>query len=168
MRTGNDPNGDEPDVELVLQPDYMRTLWWDPQPDQRRARVPGDKLDAVTVLTHELGHALAFNGWVDPVSGVPDPKSASTYDRWVTFDRNDFFFNGPTAVRLWGRPVPLAKTRNNYHHVCDVAQGPQAKLKDALMNGITFEYGRRYPITPMDLAIVADCGIPLRAARPRR
>src|SRR4051794_27195582 len=162
MRTGKDPNGDDPDIELVFEPAYLLTLWWDPRPDQRRAPVPGNKLDAMTVVEHELGHALAFNGWIDPKTGKLDGNVASTYDRWVTFDGTDFFFNGPVAKKAWGGPVPLAKTNNNYHHVCDKPQGPQAKLKDDLMNGVTFANGRRYQIGPMDLAIVADCGVPLK------
>jgi len=163
MRTGKDPNGDEPDVELVLETKYMRTLWWDPRPDVRDAPVPDDRLDAMTVFLHELGHALAFNGWIDPRTGAADPKVASTYDRWVSHDGANFFFNGPAATKLWGGPVPLARTNNNYHHVCDKPEGRQAKLKDDLMNGVTFGHGRRYAIGPMDLAILADCGIPLKA-----
>jgi hypothetical protein len=163
MRTGKDPNGDEPDIELVLEPAYLRTIWWDPRPDERRAAVPGDKLDGVTVIEHELGHALAFNGWIDPRTGKLEAAVASTYDRWVTFDGVDFFFNGPSATKLWGGPVPLAKTNNNYHHVCEKPQGRQAKLKDDLMNGVRFEYGKRYPLGRLDVAILADCGIPLKA-----
>ena len=162
MRTGKDPNGDDSDIELVFQPAYLRTLWWDPDPAARKAPVPADKLDAMTVLLHELGHALAFNGWVDPKTGVNDKAVASTYDRWVTYDGANFFFNGPAAKKLWGGPVPLARTNNNYHHVCDRPQGPQAKLKDDLMNGVTFANGRRYQIGPMDLAILADCGVSLK------
>ena len=106
----------------------------------------------MTVLLHELGHALAFNGWVDPKTGANDKEVASTYDRWVTYDGANFFFNGPAAKKQWGGPVPLARTNNNYHHVCDKPQGPQAKLKDDLMNGVMFANGRRYHIGPMDLA----------------
>jgi len=163
MRTGKDVNGDDPDVEIVLEPGYLRTLWWDPNPSERKAPVPADKLDAMTVLLHELGHALAFNGWVDPKTGVNDKEVASTYDRWVTYDGANFFFNGPAAKKLWGGPVPLARTNNNYHHVCEKPQGRQAKLKDDLMNGVRFEYGNRYPLGQLDIAILADCGVPLKA-----
>ena len=163
MRTGKDPNGNEPDIELVFEPTYMRTIWWDPQPQHRRARVPSDKLDGMTVIEHELAHALAFNGWINPRTGKFEANVVSTYDRWVTFDGTDFFFNGPRAKRLWGGPVPLAKTNNNYHHVCDKPEGPQERLRGDLMNGVRFEYGKRYPIGPLDLAILADCGVPLKA-----
>jgi hypothetical protein len=128
--------------------------------------VPGDKLDAMSVLLHELGHALAFNGWIDPRTGRNDGSFASTYDRWVTFDGTDFFFNGPAATKAWGRPVPLAKTNNNYHHVCDKPAGRDAPLKADLMNGVVLEYGKRYAIGDLDLAILADCGIPI--AKPVR
>jgi hypothetical protein len=168
MRTGKDPNGEKPDVELILDPGYMRRLWWDPDPALRTAQIPVNKLDAVTVILHELGHALAFNGWINPQSGANDTDVASSYDRWVKYDGANFFFHGPAAVKLWGGPVPLARTHNNYHHVCDKPEGPQAKLKDDLMNGVTFGNGRRYEIGPMDLAILADCGIPLKPQKPQK
>ena len=109
LRTGKDPNGDEADIEIVLAPDYMRTIWWDPQPELRQARIPGDKLDSMSVMLHELGHAIAFNGWIDPKTGQLPGQFISSYDRHVTYDGKDFFFNGPEAVKLWGRPVPLAR-----------------------------------------------------------
>src|SRR5690242_16305784 len=40
MRTGRDPNGDEPDLEVVFEPRYFKTIWWDPHPDRRTDRVP--------------------------------------------------------------------------------------------------------------------------------
>ena len=33
------------------------------------------------------------------------------------------------------------------------------------MNGVTFGSARRYQIGPMDLAILADCGIPLKGQK---
>jgi hypothetical protein len=85
----------------------------------------------------------------------------------VKHDGTNFFFHGPAAMKLWGGPVPLARTNNNYHHVCDKPEGPQAKLKDDLMNGVTFGNGRRYAIGALDLAILADCGIPLRPQKAK-
>jgi hypothetical protein len=169
MRTGTDPNGPaEPDVEVVLAPDYLRTLWWDPHPDQRRDPVPGGKLDAQSVVLHELGHALAFNGWIDPQTGELAGQYASSYDRHVRYDtKAGFTFHGPEAVRAWGGPVPLARVNNNYHHVGDKPLGGRdADLTSDLMNGVVLEYGRRYWVGRLDLAILADCGIPLVAPDP--
>jgi hypothetical protein len=161
------------DIEIVFEPNYFRTIWWDPEPARRQRRVPGDKLDSMSVLLHELAHALAFNGWIDPKTGKlpPGQQFISTYDRHVTFDGKDFFFSGPQAVKLWGRPVLLAHTVTNYHHLGDQAWGRDSELKADLMNGVVLEYGHRYWIGRLDLAIVADCGIDMKpdanAAAPR-
>jgi hypothetical protein len=164
MRTGVDPNGPgHGDIEVNFEPRYFKTIWWDPHPERRSDRVPPDKLDSMSVLLHELGHALAFNGWIDPKTGrLPGDGFVSTYDRHVKFDGRDFFFVGPHATRLWGGPVPLARTRTNYHHVCETPTGRDALLKPDLMNGIVMEYGRRYDITLLDLAILRDCEVPLK------
>jgi hypothetical protein len=172
MRTGKDPNGaDKPDIEVIFEPDYFKTIWWDPRPDLRTDPVPQNKLDSMSVLLHELGHALAFNGWIDPKTGQLPGNFISTYDRHVHFDGTNFSFTGPRAAKLWGGPVPLAKTRNNYHHVCETPTGREALLKPDLMNGIVMQYGQRYDITLLDLAILDDCSIPLKplkdAAAPK-
>jgi hypothetical protein len=162
LRTGRDPNGDRPDIEITFEPDYFKTIWWDPRPDLRTDRVPADKLDSMSVLLHELGHAIAFNGWIDPATGALPGNFVSTYDRHVRFDGRNFFFTGPRAVKLWGGPVPLARSRTNYHHVCETPTGREALLKADLMNGIVMQYGRRYHITRLDAAILHDCAIPLK------
>jgi hypothetical protein len=165
MRAGALPregDDEQPDVEIVLEPHYFRTIWWDPEPELRKRRVPGDKLDSMSVVLHELGHALAFNGWMNPETGKLPGDFISTYDRHVRFDGRDFHFTGPEAVKLWGGPVLLAHTKTNYHHLGDstATAGREAGLKADLMNGLVFEYGRRYWMGRLDLAILADCGIP--------
>jgi hypothetical protein len=156
LRTGHDPNGNEADVAIVLHPDYMATLWFDPQPGQRTAPVPADRLDAMSVFLHELGHALVFNGWLDPATGDPEGRALSTYARHVIDDGRNLYFVGIQAMRVHGGPVRLGRTHNNYHHVGDLPEGPDAGLADDLMNGIVFEHGRRYAISDLDLAILAD------------
>ena len=169
LRTGLDPNADEPDVEIVFHPKYVRTIWWDPQPEKREAPVPSNKLDSMSVLLHEMGHALAFNGWMDPRTGQLPGEFISSYDRNVNFDGKEFTFVGPETVKLWGRPVALARNVTNYHHVGDRPLDERdAELKADLMNGIMFEHGKRYSITLLDLAILYDCGIPLKPAKDTR
>jgi len=162
LRTGQDPNGAAPDVEMAFDPDYFRTLWWDPNPKSRHAIVPREKLDAMSVILHELGHAIGFNGHIDMQTGKSKDGVLSPYDRWVSFDGTDFFFTGPSAVKLYHKPIPLAKTANNYHHVGEKGPRLDHKLKDDLMNGIVMEYGKRYYISDLDLAILSDCGLPLK------
>jgi len=162
LRTGNDPNGNEPDIEMYFDPAYFRTLWFDPDPTTRKAPMPErtqQKLDAFSVILHELGHAIGFNGFRDQKTGVLRGEFLSVYDRWVTFDGKNFFFNGPNAKKLYGRPVPLAHTNNNYHHVAEKGDTSDPKLGDDLMNGITLDWSRRYYISPLDIAILSDCGL---------
>jgi hypothetical protein len=168
LRTGEDPNGAQPDVEMAFDPDYFRTLWFDPDPKSRHAFVPKDKLDAMSVILHELGHAIAFNGHLDMATGLTKDGVYSPYDRWVTFDSGNFFFNGPSALKLYRKPIPLAKTKNDYHHFGEPGPHLDRKLKEDLMNGIVMEYGKRYFISELDLAVLEDCGLTVKWDVPLR
>lgn len=163
IRTGQDPNGPRPDIEMFFDPDYFRSLWFDPHPERRNAPMPPasqTKLDAYSVILHELGHAFGFNGYLDQKTGVNNGRILSTYDRWVTHDGKNFYFNGPAAKKAnYGRPVLLAHTANNYHHVAEKGMPSHAKLTDDLMNGITLGWSRRYSISALDIAILTDCGL---------
>jgi hypothetical protein len=163
LRTGDDPNGSAPDIEITFEAAYFRTLWFDPDPKTRTARMPDrsdGKLDGYTVILHELGHAFGFNGFRNQKNGELPGEFMSMYDRWVKFDGTNFFFHGPQSMKLYGKPVPLAHTSNNYHHVAEDRSDP--KLADDLMNGITFAWSRRYFISPLDITILNDCGLPPR------
>jgi hypothetical protein len=162
LRTGTDPNGGTPDVEIILDPGYAKTIWWDPNPRTRRRSMPDDKLDAVSVLAHEIGHAMGFNGRLDPKSGQVQGGEISTYDRWVEFDGKHFFFAGPAAIESYRKKIPLSKTNTNYHHFGEPGPRLDRKLKDDLMNGIVMEYGKRYVISDLDAAILSDCGLELK------
>jgi len=162
LRTGRHPQVGEPDVEIGFQSAYViREFWWDPDPIARTMPVPRGKLDALSVILHELGHAMAFNGWIDPDTGKPRGRYLSTYDRWVQWDGRDFHFGGPEAVRICGKPILLAHSVNNYHHLgeerADVPIDPV--LRNDLMTGYHFQWAKRYSITPLDAAILQDCGI---------
>jgi hypothetical protein len=159
LRTGIDPNGPDPDVEFVFNPEYLSTLWFDPDPYTRTAPVPGLQVDAMSVLLHEFGHALAFNGWRDASTGAVGPSGAmSMFDRVTSFDDGGAaFFIGMSAMAAYGGPVPL--TFGNYTHVGNEAPRPGADLVGDLMNGVTFYTGTRYDISPLDAAVLRDVGL---------
>ncbi|MBX9623223.1 MAG: hypothetical protein K2X82_05360 [Gemmataceae bacterium] len=164
IRDGVDPNGADPDIEIVLGPGYLRDeLWFDPRPFARTAPVPTDRTDAVSVFLHELGHAIGFNGWRDLTTGQLPPTYASTYEAWSFNWYDDVYFYGPNATAAYGgRYVPL--TRRNWPHVGNWDGLPGDDLLFDLMNGEKFYRGYRFDVSALDVAILADLGLPLQPA----
>jgi hypothetical protein len=162
-RTGEDPNGSDADVIVAINPHYLANeLWFDPDPLARTAPVAANRTDAMSVFIHELGHALAFNGWGSHSTGQPPIGYGSTWDQHVRYSDGNIYFHGPQAMSVYGAPVPLT-TGNNFHLGNAPGSGrPGADLVGDLFNGWVFYHGARYGITALDLAIVADTGLQLR------
>lgn len=113
LRTGIDPNGSLQDIRMDINLDYLREeLWFDPDPGLRSATVPQDRTDAMSVMLHELGHALGYNGWADG-NGIPPVSFWSTFDRWMLAG-TPTVFTGPAAVAHWGSEPDLT-TGNIFH-----------------------------------------------------
>ncbi len=160
IRTGTDPNGAAPDIYFNFGRDYLSDdLWFDPDPYQRSAAVPTDKVDAASVILHELGHAFAFNGWRDSSNGNLTSDYQSTFDELVIAEGNSLYFIGEGAMREYGSKVPL--TFDNYAHLGnrDPQSENEANLAADLMNGVAFNYGERAFISNLDVAILADTGV---------
>ncbi len=161
IRTGTDPNGATHDAEIILGLAYLQSeLWFDPDPAARTAPVPINRTDAMSVFIHEFGHVLAFNGWRDNFDGSFPGDYQSTFDRWSTFTGDDFFFLGTAAQDVYAAPVPL--TFGNATHLGNDAPRPGEDLLPDLMNGVVFYRGSRYFISDLDLAVLADSGLPIR------
>jgi len=165
LRTGIDPNGAAPDIEFLIGIDgYLQSeLWFDPDPLQRSAAVPGHQTDAMTVLMHEFGHALGFNGWLDAASGAAPGRFLSTFDALVqpmaTPQGTALFFTGAQAMAVHGGPVPL--TLGSYTHLGNDVAGLGPDLVPDLMNGVVFDRGVRAGILALDLAMLSDTGLPV-------
>ncbi|MDO9074100.1 MAG: PEP-CTERM sorting domain-containing protein [Rubrivivax sp.] len=165
LRTGIDPNGSAPDIEFLIGIDgYLQNeLWFDPDPLSRSAAVPGHQTDAMSVLMHEFGHALGFNGWLDAASGTAAGGYLSTFDALVqpmaTPLGTALFFTGAQAMAVYGGPVPL--TLGNYGHVGNDIAGLGLDLVPDLMNGVVFYRGVRGEISALNLAMLADTGLNL-------
>lgn len=113
LRTGADQNGLEPDVRITFNAAYLRDeLWFDPEPGLRTASVPATRTDAMSVLLHEFGHALAYNGWASG-QGVAPGGYWSTFDRWMLAGA-PALFDGPESVAALGFRPDL--TVGNLHH----------------------------------------------------
>jgi hypothetical protein len=112
---------------------------------------------------HELGHAFGFNGWRDWSTGkLPDPGDyESYYDYMSSTDGTDFFFEGTRAVANYGKKVP--ETYGNISHIGNnVTPHPGFDLGNDLMRGTVTLLAHRYYIGDLDLAILADVGVPIR------
>lgn len=152
----------KPDIEMQLRSDYLRELWFDPDPVRRQGTMPADKLDAVSLFLHEIAHGLGMNGWLNPATGAREGEALSTYDELVQHVDGRFYFTGTRAMQVNGGRVLLSEKQNNHHHVgLEWAENP-AHITNDLMNGVLFVKGWRYTISLLDLAILADCGLPVK------
>ncbi len=114
LLTGIDPNGAEVDGTITFGLDYLRNiLWFDPDPVARTAPVPTDRVDAFSVVLHEFGHMIVYNGWADLATGQPPPSFWSTFDRWMQA-ASPVLFVSPGAIEVWGMAPDL--TQNNLMH----------------------------------------------------
>lgn len=171
VNTGIDSNGAAMDIELTLGVDgYLQNeLWFDPNPGLRAAPVPWNQTDAYSVLQHEFGHALGFNGWRDSTTGVLPGNYLSTFDALVTVQTSPsgtsvMHFNGAQSMASYGGPVPL--TLDNYGHFGNWASTLGADLVPDLMNGMGLQRGARYEISALDLQVMRDLGLSPVAAVP--
>jgi hypothetical protein len=165
IRTGVDPNGVAPDIEINLGPEYLtQELWFDPNPSARTAPVAANRVDALSVLLHEFGHALSFNGWRDGATGLFPGNYQSTFDRQTSVEGGIPFFRGSNAMRVHGGPVAI--TSGNANHIGNSARLPCSDLIPDLMNGVVFFRGQRYGISNLGLAITEDSGLRTAAFGP--
>jgi hypothetical protein len=159
LRTGVDPNGADHDVVIEINPTYVDDeLWFDPDPVARTEPVDVNRTDAMSTFLHEFGHALGFSGWINGTTGGFPGNYQSTYDEQINFDGQNFFATGPAATALYGGPVPL--TFGNVSHVANFSPRPGEDLLLDVMNGLVFYRGTRYEISPLDLALLNDAGVP--------
>lgn len=114
LRTGLDPNAAAVDVRITFNTNYLRNeLWFDPNPSVRNLPVPSNRTDAMSVILHEFGHALAYNGFANPASGQPPATFWSPFDQWM-LPGNPVLFSGPRVLINFGSAPEL--TRNNIFH----------------------------------------------------
>lgn len=157
LETGIDPNGSVADIQIQIDPAYLTgELWFDATPATSND-IPVDRTDALSVMIHEIGHGLGFNGWRDWSTGALPDDYLSTFDQFVIVSGGVPYFTGPNARAVYGGDVPLT-IGNLFHYGNEF--GPGADLVDGgLMNGVYFYRGERYAISELDAAILADTGL---------
>lgn len=158
LRTGEDPNGVLADIRIGINTAYLRDeLWFDPDPVARTAAVPVSRTDALSVALHELGHALAYNGWADG-RGIPPDTYWSTFDRWMLAG-SPTLFDGSNVVGTWGSRPDL--TTNNIHHWANGAGPTTAKRRQPT------QWWHGVPIPPMACDGPVSRDVPPPGTAPR-
>jgi len=172
-RTGIDPNGNMPDIQVNINPNYtLANDWLDPSGIARTGPVPSDREDFISVLIHELGHGLGFTSFrkIDnPNYGTFPGNTQNTYDALTAFgvggDPDTLYFTGAMAQAVFGGPVPLTSvgpdsnfTSQNFSHLGNPA--PRTTLRADVMNGLIIQAGIRYSVSRLDVAILSDLGFP--------
>ncbi|HZZ42531.1 MAG TPA: Calx-beta domain-containing protein [Tepidisphaeraceae bacterium] len=152
LRTGVDQNGSQPDAEISIRPGALSDFFFD-STSTRTATVPSDLIDARSVLTHEIGHALGFFGDDYPFSG-----NRLVYDQYIEQVNGDLYFDGPNAEAAYGGPVPMA--HDDTSHIGN-DDGPGQDLDDDLMSPSIPPGDKRF-ISAVDLGMLADAGVPMK------
>lgn len=159
LRTGKAVDPSRPDLIVQVEPHFLaQELWLDPQPQLKTASVPIGKIDAVSVFSHEFGHAIGFQSFRDVVSGEPAPHHMTLFDSFTLKQGAKVVFTGPNILKTMGKTIEITtnNTSQNFRHL-----GTELP-NDDLMNGLSFRRGTRYRVSAIDIAILRDLGLPLK------
>ena len=172
LRTGGDPNGDEPDIVITLHPDKLATLSLDPTPDTS-ADVGGlgepGQVDFMALIMHELGHSLGMTTFVLG----PDLGAVSRITEFDVLSVDQFgerFFIGKNAVDTLGAPVPITTSGHiglPISRLSDPFSLPDTDASktfrvDVFRDAVYTQF--RPFVSSLDIAILQDLGVPLVAA----
>ena len=143
--SGNDPNSSAYDATVYINLTNIDEMNLSPA-----SATGASQYDLTSVLTHELLHAIGFNGTLGTSAGGTSP-----YDQLVSFMNGTPYFVGPAATTVYGGPVPLAPESSGdgsaYYHV-DL---PNDLMSSGISNGQTRN------ISKLDLAMLQDIGAPV-------
>jgi len=163
LATGTDFFPNDPEIFVDINLNNLSDLYLDDD-ITTDADIPLFLIDAFSVFVHEIGHGLGFTGFVETAADVADPDfQITTFGQFIDFVDGQPFFVGPNAVANFGSPVPLT-VDDNFHlgnegGAGDELTGPGGDILQAF----AFNGGRE-AISSLNIAILADVGIPIRTA----
>ncbi len=159
LMTGTNVSGSGSDIVIRFQADYLLSeLFLDPTP-QTRNDIPIDRTDGLSVLLHEIGHALGFTGYWNEATNTFASNFNTPYDQRLVITNGNASFDGPNVRAVYGSNVVL--TDENYTHYgnTNAYPGTSTDPLTGLMNGVVFYRGWGYTIGDLDLAFLADMGL---------
>ncbi|MDF2462000.1 MAG: hypothetical protein K0Q43_235 [Ramlibacter sp.] len=136
LRTGVDLNGAEADVTIRVNPS-LNGLYLDPSPSTSYD-LPLDRMDFISVVKHELLHALGVVGLRDLATGNLRAAQQFTFDKYVSMIGGQPYVTGPEAQAVYGGPVPL--TPGNFYHYGATGANPSTLL-GGILNGVFLNTG---------------------------
>ena len=168
-RTGIDPSPDKPDLIINIDPtsSYASGLYWDPNiANSISGKVDASKVDAFSGILHELLHGMGFSGYRDGAGKLPG-NYESVWDSFLTVNSNNTAtLAGPAVVALLGEPVEVrvGGTQSIYHLGTgpNVADSKMPWLEASNFNGYYYNYGERYLLGRLELAMLQDMGWALK------
>ncbi|WP_336488153.1 DUF4214 domain-containing protein [Methylobacterium nigriterrae] len=166
--SGVDPNGSAPDITIDVNSAMLTSSFYlNPDPSLP-SMVPAGRYDAITVLTHEIAHGFGIAGSRDSSTGALAATTESTWDQLVSVRPDgSAVFTGAHAQAVYGGTVPVTTVKNGeqYYHVGN--SSADAASHD-LLGGTGIPAGQSRAISPLDLAMLQDLGVPavFRSAAP--
>ena len=152
LRTGNDMNGAESDIIIHLDADFLSSAQVDRLDG---STIDRDKVNLVSVFAHEIGHGLGFIGTMDDKTYAPTGEDyESAFDEYLTVTDGSPYFTGPTAMAVYGGPVP--QTREHLYHLGNVS-GAGADIQSDLM--FYAAHPGTIHVSRLDGAILSDIGL---------
>ena len=168
-RTGIDPSPDKPDFIINIDPSssYASGLYWDTAIAAGiDGKVDTGKVDAFSVVLHELLHGMGFSGYRNEAGQLPG-NYESVWDSYLNINGNTASMAGPAVVTLLGEPVEVrvGGSQSIYHLGTGptLANSKMPWLEASIFNGYYFVYGERYLPGRLELAMLQDMGWTLKS-----
>ena len=161
--TGIDLNGDEPDLGFYISvtennefKNYGSDVWIDPKPGPSSySNLPKGHHDLISIITHEITHAMGLAGTLDPYWSV------NHYSKSLTEIDGKYYYSSERIANLIGKDLyteyDTGRSDDNSldHHVLDPEGGISGI--NSLMSGEMYSQRWNEP-GPIEYAILYDSG----------